>query len=110
MAEQLVPSVEPAGVSAEKPFHARDQIGLRRFEDQMKMIPHQAIRVHLPIGLGASFAESFQKPSPILIIAKNVFLPVATIHHVIDRAGKFNSQSPSHARRVNCRSDSCQYY
>src|SRR5262249_6221496 len=42
MANQLMPPIKPAGVSAQKPFHARDQIGLRCFGNQIKMIPHQA--------------------------------------------------------------------
>ena len=49
----LVPYVEAFGVNPQQPLHARHQVGLRRFHDQMKMIAHQAIGVNLPAGLAA---------------------------------------------------------
>ena len=48
MAENFVPAVEAAGVGAQKPFHPGDEVGQRRFQNEMKMILHQAIRVDLP--------------------------------------------------------------
>src|SRR6266545_5137101 len=53
MAEQLVAAVEPARVSAQKPFHARNQVGMGRFEHQVKMIRHEAIGMNLPARLAA---------------------------------------------------------
>ncbi len=48
MAEQLVAAVEPARVSAQKPFHARNQVRLGRFDHQVKMIRHEAVGMNLP--------------------------------------------------------------
>ena len=47
MAEHFVPPIEAAGVSAQKPFHPGDQIGLGRLDHQMKMIRHEDIGVDL---------------------------------------------------------------
>ena len=47
MAEHLVPSVKPAGVSAQKPFHAGDQIRLGCLDHEMKMIRHENISMNL---------------------------------------------------------------
>ncbi len=54
MAKQLVPPVESSGISPQKPLHPRHQIGLGRFHHQVKVIGHQAIRMHLPIRLHAA--------------------------------------------------------
>jgi hypothetical protein len=54
MPRQIVPPVEATGVSAQKPFHPNDEIGLGRFDHQMKMIWHQDIGVNLPTGLDAN--------------------------------------------------------
>ena len=41
MPEQLMPAIEPSGVSAEEPFHARHQLGLGRLGDEVKVISHR---------------------------------------------------------------------
>ena len=64
MAEQLVPPVEPAVVSAQKPRHARDQIGLGRLHDEMKMIRHEDTGLNLPAGLGARLAQRLDEALP----------------------------------------------
>ena len=99
MAEQLVPPVETGRVSAQKPFHARDQIGLRRFDNQMKMVQPQTIGMHLPAGLAADFAQRFQETLPIPVIFENRFPPITSIHHVIDRARILDTEFSRHARR-----------
>ena len=45
VAKVPVPAVEPASVGPQQPLHAGDQVGLRRLDDQMKVIGHQAERV-----------------------------------------------------------------
>lgn len=40
VAKVLVAVVEARGVGAEKPFHAVDKVGARRFNDEMKVIAH----------------------------------------------------------------------
>jgi len=91
----LVPDIEPLGVNTQKPFHPRHKIGLRRLKHQMKMIPHQTIRMHLPLCLAASLRQGAQKPFPIRLIPEAVLPPVTATHHVINRPLIFHSQ---HAR------------
>jgi hypothetical protein len=47
----------------------------------MKMIVHQAIRVNLPIGFAAGFAQGFNETTAIYIIAEDCLTPITTIHH-----------------------------
>ena len=83
MAEQLVAAVEPARVSAEKPFHARNQVRLGRFDHQVKMIRHEAIGMNLPARLAARLAQGLDKPLAVGVVVKDRFAPVPTIHDVV---------------------------
>jgi len=55
------------------------------------MIGHQAIRMHLPAGLGACFAEGGQEPLPVFVIEKNQLPTVAPIHHLVNRSCIFHA-------------------
>ena len=83
--EQFVPPVEARGVSAEEPLHARDQIGLGRFHDQMKMIVHETIGMHLPVGLGARLRQRLQEQLLILLRLEDRLAAVPPVEEVIDR-------------------------
>lgn len=87
MPAKLVPNIKALRVNPGKPFHSGYQIGLRGFNDQMKMVAHQAVRMHLPFSLCTSFSERAKKPLPVLVILKNVLALVAAIEHMINCAG-----------------------
>jgi len=61
MTAQLVPEVELLGVNAQQPLHSENQVGLGRLRNQMEMIAHQAIPLHLPLGFAASLAHGGKK-------------------------------------------------
>ena len=90
MPEEFVPPIEPAGVSPQKPFHAGDQVGLGRLDDEMEMIFHQAPGVNLPAGFAAGFGEGGQKTVAIQVVVENGFAPIPAIHDVVDGAGILN--------------------
>ena len=92
-----MPPVKPTGVSAQKPFHPGDQIALRRLHHPMKMIAHQAIGLHLPIRLGASFPQRLEEAQPVGVILEDRLPAIAAIHDVIKGPGIFHSQLSGHA-------------
>ena len=92
MPKEPVPPVESAAVSAEKPIHPGHQVRLRSLHHQMKMVPHQAIRMHLPTGLGTPLPERVQKAPTIPLVEENRFSPVAPVHRVVNRARILDSQ------------------
>ena len=105
MAEQFVPAIEAAGVGAEEPFHARDEVGVGRLNHQMKMISHKAIRVNLPVGLGTGLAERFEEQRVVALLAEYGFPAITTarsrfigVHEVINRAGIFDAQCAGHGQ------------
>ena len=51
----------------------------------MKVVPHQAIGVHLKTGLLTGFRQRLEKVLAIDIIVENVLPPVPAAHHVVDR-------------------------
>src|SRR5947209_6907746 len=72
MAAGFVADVETFSVNAQQPFHAGDQVWLRRLDHQMKMVPHQAIGMDLPFGLATGFSEGGKEALAIIDIAKDV--------------------------------------
>ena len=89
--KHLVPPVKPRRIGAQKPFHPRHQVGLRRLHHQMKMIRHQAQCQHLPPRLPARLPQRGQKPPPILIILENRLPPVPPAQHMVDSSRILNS-------------------
>jgi hypothetical protein len=96
MAKQFVATVEASGVGAQQPFHAGNQIGLGCFDDEMKMIVHQAIRMNLPTGLRAGLTQCLEETEAILVIAENRFAAVTTIQHMINGSWILEAQLSGH--------------
>jgi len=61
-----------SSIVANHPRHHGDQIGLRRLDDQMKMVAHQAIRMDLPSRLPTGLAQSREKSLPVLVVLENI--------------------------------------
>ena len=98
VAKLLVPAVEATGVGPQQPFHADNQIRLRRLNHQVKVIGHQAEAMYLPAGLVTALTQRLQKPLPVLIILEDSLTAVATVHDVIDGTRIFHSQLARHCQ------------
>src|SRR2546430_14978301 len=94
--EELVLAVKPRGVSAEEPFHAQNEVRQRRFEDEVKMVRHEAIGMNLPARFAAAFAERFKKTDAIVVIQQDSFAAIAAVHDVIESAGIFDAKLARH--------------
>jgi hypothetical protein len=81
-----MPPIKSLRVGTQRPFHPYCQIGLQRLYDQMKMIAHQAIRMHLPSGLLTSLSQGLHKLNPIRIIIKDCLAASAPAHHMVMRS------------------------
>src|SRR2546423_8296247 len=96
MSKEFVFAVETGSVGPQKPFHASDEIGKRRFDHEVKMIAHQAIGVHLPAGLFARFSQGRQKAVAVVVVLEDVFAATSAIDEVIDGSGIFDSELARH--------------
>ena len=62
----------------------------------MIAVVHQAVGKHGSVETRHRPADNGQKTLPVFIIIENRFAPVSTGSHVIDRAGKFDSEGTGH--------------
>src|SRR5437773_1246085 len=90
----------PARLSAQKPFHSLNQVRLRRFDHQVKMIPHEAIGMNLPARLAARLAQGLDKPLAVVVVVEDRFALVPTVHNVVHCPGVLN---PNFARHTVAR-------
>jgi hypothetical protein len=91
---------QPRSAGAQQPLHSLDQIASRSFQNDMKMVAHQAEGMHLPIGFCAAFTQGSREEFGILFIKKDRFEVIASIHHVVNRSWVLDTQLASHAGRV----------
>jgi hypothetical protein len=61
------------------------------------MIAHQAVSMHLPIGLLARLGQCFQKILSIHVVEENILPAISPAHYVIHRSGIFDAQIAWHA-------------
>ena len=96
-------AIETVRVHSQEPFHADDEVGLGRFDDEMKMVGHQDIGMNLPAGAGTALGQEFEEGPPIGVVLKDAFAPIATVEQVVDGTGilqpKLARNTPS-SRRI----------
>src|SRR5437773_9601568 len=98
--EQFLPMVQANGIDAEEPTHPIHEVSVRRFHHEVKVVFHEAIRVHPPPGLLAPFSQSFDPAMaglPINVIYEYVLLPISPIHDVVSCALILDSHRARHA-------------
>ena len=99
MAEKLVPMVQPNRIGAQEPGHAGHQVGIGGFDDQMKMVAHQAKGMHLEAGFLTGFRQGLEIILPVYIIQADVLPPVAPAHDVVNSPTIFNSHLARHGSK-----------
>lgn len=97
MAHPAVPSIVILGIDTVQLAHAAGEIAVRRFNQKVLMIAHQAISMTQPVVLLADLAKQAKERRPIIVIFVNRLTPVTTRGDVIKRAGKFRSERSGHS-------------
>jgi len=54
-------------------MHPLDQIGIGGFQHHMKVVAHQTIGVHPPIGLWTGFRQRFEEILPVHLIMVYIY-------------------------------------
>ena len=62
----------------------------------MKVVGHQAVRVHLKIRLETRFGHCFEEILSIDFIEENVFAPISSAHHMVNRSRILNADFSWH--------------
>ena len=88
-------------VGPEEPFHPKGEVGLRCFQDEMKMIGHQTVGMCLPSCLQTGSRKSAHKLYPIPVVAEYRLTSISAAGHMIKCAFVFNSEGAGHALRLS---------
>jgi hypothetical protein len=96
VAGEFVAAVETAGICAEQPLHAGNEIGFGSFDNEVEMVWHEAIGVDLPGSFFAGGGESFDEGVAVVVVEENGFAAISTIEDVVDGAGVFDAKGAGH--------------
>jgi hypothetical protein len=73
---------ESGGVNPQQPLHAEAQVGPRCFNDQVKVVAHEAVSMDLPTGALADLAECLEEELAVFVVVKNVVAMISPVHKV----------------------------
>src|SRR5215211_8882140 len=96
--------IEGLRVDAVEVTHPGGQAGLRRFDDEVEVVAHEAVGVANPLVPLDNTFEERQEALPIVIIEEDRALRVPARGDVIARAGELEPQRARHHANVNARS------
>lgn len=97
MPVDVVAAVEAHSAGGLEPAHPGDEVGLRSFDEEMVVIAHEHKGMHQPARAPAPFTQSLEEPLAIPVVAENRFAAVATIQHMIECSGGFDTGFARHA-------------
>jgi hypothetical protein len=100
VADESEPFVEVPGVLAVQSLHASRQIRLRSFDEQVKVIRHEAEGVLPPAVATNDLVAQGEESPTVVIILKDRLPAVPTRRHVVDAAGDQDSWRAGHEPRL----------
>jgi hypothetical protein len=83
VAEEFAPAVEAGGVSPQQPLHAEAQVGPRCFNDQVKVVAHEAVIMDLPTCAFAGLVQCLEEEFAVFVVVKNVVAMISPVHQVV---------------------------
>jgi hypothetical protein len=95
-----VPVVEGAGVGAVEVAHAVRKVRLRRFEDEVVVVPHQALRVQAPAVPALDAAEDVEEDGAVGGVEDDRRAVVPARTDVVEGAGFQMAARTAHAPTV----------
>jgi hypothetical protein len=96
--------VEVPRVLAIQPLHAAGQVRVRRLNEQMEVVRHEATRVDAPAVSARHPISDLEEPLPIVVILEDRLSPVPASSDVIDAAGDLDPGSSWHRASVRAES------
>src|SRR5512133_226821 len=94
-----MPPVEPLGVATVEPLHTGGKRRLRRRDEEVVVVPHQAIGPNQPLVTDTSLFKQFQKVAVLARVRVEILTANAAIHQVVDGTGELNAWRARH--RIN---------
>jgi len=75
---------------------ASGEIPLRGLNEQMIVVTHLAVRVHLPVEASTDTAKHIEERMPILVPGVDILSPVCTCGDVIQGASELDAKRSGH--------------
>ena len=100
MTEELVPMIQTQRVGAQEPAHPRHQAAIGSLHQEMKMIAHEAVRMHLEIRFLTGFSQGLEEVLAVHIIGEDVLPAITTTHDVLDGTGVFDAELTRHRSKI----------
>jgi hypothetical protein len=94
-------SVEPLRIIAVYALHARREIGLRRFNEQVVVVRHEAEAMNVPSSVRDHLSHELGEEEPISVAKKDRLLSIASTRHVIDAAGNQDAWTTRHVSKLS---------
>jgi hypothetical protein len=91
-----VAPVEPLRVHTVQPLHAERDVAVRRFDQEVIVVRHQAVRMASPFTQLDDLTQELEKPKPIANIGVDLQLSDAARRHVIDGTRCLHSRRSRH--------------
>jgi hypothetical protein len=91
--------IELTRVRAVQPLHPGAQVRLRRLEQEMEVVVHQAVREAAPALPEDDLPEQRQVRAPVIVIGEDRGAVVATGVDVVDGSSLLLTRSPRHTSR-----------
>lgn len=85
----MMDSVERLGVDAVQVAHAGGEVSLRRFDEKMVVVAHQAVGVAEPVEALDGLAKDGEEYLAVTVVSEDICTCVATGGNVVDSAGEF---------------------
>ena len=108
MALVTVPPVEPFREDAVQPVHPTRDVGIRRFDEKVIVVRHQAIRIAAPFERGGDLFEQLQESEAVVRVREDFRLAIPASCYVVDRPGGLGARRPAHVPTVAASSPSAR--
>jgi len=92
--------VEELGIDSVQLPHAEGEITVRRLDEEMVMVGHQAIGVAYPVVALVDVLECIKKSVPIVVVFENGFLFISPRCDMINCASIFYAKRAGHEARL----------
>ena len=89
VAGSMTPVIKELGVNAVHLAHADGEIPVRRLDEKMVVVVHEAVSVAKPVVAFIDEAKDFEKGISVLVVFEYGFFIVASISDMINSAGVF---------------------
>ena len=100
MAHPVMSSIVRLRIAAIELAHAEGEVRLRRFNEKMIVIVHQAIRVAEPAKAVDDMGEEGKSLRPITVVHHDILPGIAPTGDMIERAGKLKAKWTGHGAGV----------